>query len=230
MRWTRWLSITGAAAVVAVVGGPWVYINLIRAEAPPPLTSTSTGGSAPDTSGGGATVDAPEGTWAVSDGSLVGYRVQEILFGQSATAVGRTSEVDGTLEVSGTTISAASFTTDLTTVRSDEKRRDNQFHGRIMQTATYPEAAFELTQPIAFEAKPPEGESVSRSATGKLTLHGVTKTVTFPATGKFADGAIVVSGSIPITFTDWGISNPSGGPARTEDHGILEFALKFTPA
>ena len=39
--------------------------------------------------------------------------------------------------------------------------------------------------------------------------------------------SIQVSGSIPITFADWNISNPSGGPASTNDHGIIEFLLTF---
>ena len=37
--------------------------------------------------------------------------------------------------------------------------------------------------------------------------------------------AFKVSGSIPIVFDEWGIPNPSFGPADTEDHGILEVLL-----
>ena len=33
--------------------------------------------------------------------------------------------------------------------------------------------------------------------------------------------AIQVLGSIPITFGDWNIPNPSFGPVSTDDHGIL---------
>ena len=36
-----------------------------------------------------------------------------------------------------------------------------------------------------------------------------------------------VTGSIPIVFADYNIDNPSGGPAQTEDNGLLEFALNF---
>jgi hypothetical protein len=59
-------------------------------------------------------------------------------------------------------------------------------------------------------------------------MHGVTKSVTFQVSAKRASGTIEVSGSIPIVFADWNISNPSGGPATTEDHGILEFLINFT--
>jgi hypothetical protein len=55
----------------------------------------------------------------------------------------------------------------------------------------------------------------------------VTKSVTFPVTARRSAGTIEVSGSIPVVFADWNISNPSGGPATTEDHGILEFLINF---
>ncbi len=36
-----------------------------------------------------------------------------------------------------------------------------------------------------------------------------------------------MAGSIPITFADWNIANPSFGPVSTDDNGVLEFALNF---
>ena len=42
---------------------------------------------------------------------------------------------------------------------SDEQRRDSQFQGRIMDTATYPTATFELTEPITLDSLPANGES-----------------------------------------------------------------------
>ncbi len=63
--------------------------------------------------------------------------------------------------------------------------------------------------------------------TGELTLRGTTKTVTVELDATRSGERIHVSGSIPITFADWGIPNPSFGPASTEDHGELEFLLVF---
>jgi polyisoprenoid-binding protein YceI len=50
--------------------------------------------------------------------------------------------VDGKLVISGRTVTAADVIVDMTTVPSDEDRRDNQFRGRIMNVATYPTATF----------------------------------------------------------------------------------------
>lgn len=83
--------------------------------------------------------------WTAGSGSEAGYRVDEILFGQNATAVGRTSGVEGEMTISGTTVEAATVTVDMASVSSDESRRDNQFRGRIMAVGTYPTATFTLS-------------------------------------------------------------------------------------
>ena len=232
----KWLLGGVAAALLVFVGGPFLYIHVFSEKAPPKLristTATTAGASADDpaisTSDAGVPLD---GTWKVSSGSTVGYRVKEVLFGQSNTAVGRTSNVTGQFAATATSINSASFTVDMTTVTSDKSMRDHQFQGRIMETSTFRTATFELTKPIDLGSVPADGVTKSLSATGKLTLHGVTKTVTIPLSAKRTSNSIEVSGSLPITFADWNISNPSfGGTVTTEDHGLLELLLKFSHA
>jgi len=155
--------------------------------------------------------------------------VQETLFGQSNTAVGRTSSLTGSLSVSGDTVSAGTFTADLTTVSSDKSQRDHQFQGRIMDTSTYPTAKFVLTQPIALGSVPANGVAVTKQATGDLTLHGTTKSVTFSVSIKKTGSTVAASGSIPVLFADYNIANPSfAGVVTTADNGALEFLLNFT--
>ena len=171
-----------------------------------------------------------DGTWKVASGSTAGYRVKETLFGQSATAVGRTTAVTGEFTLAGTTVPTASFSVDLTQVSSDRSQRDGQFQGRIMDTAQFPTATFELTNPIDLGSVPANGVEITPKATGKLTLHGTTKTVTVDLTAKRTGNNIQVLGSIPITFADYGIDNPSGGPASVGDNGTLEFLLVLAKA
>jgi polyisoprenoid-binding protein YceI len=212
------------AAAVLVVGGTFVYINFIRDDPPPKFTLES------DTTATVPTGDATIiGAWtATSEGSQVGYRVNEVLFGQRATAVGRTSDVTGTLTIEGTTVTAAEVVADMTTVTSDEDRRDNQFQGRIMETSRYPTATFELTEPITFESVPAAGQTVTKTVSGALTLRGTTRDVTVELTAKWDGGdEIQVTGEVPITFDDYGIPNPSFGGITTEDHGSLELLVTF---
>jgi polyisoprenoid-binding protein YceI len=94
-----------------------------------------------------------------------------------------------------------------------------------MNVANFPTSTFVLTAPIDFGAVPAEGGTVTASATGDLTLHGTTKSVTFDVQGTFKNGLIGVLGQIPVLFADYGIPNPSFATTTTEDNGLLEFVL-----
>jgi polyisoprenoid-binding protein YceI len=218
------------AAVVLVVGGTFVYINFIKDDAPAKLTLESD--STSTTAAGAEPADAGDigGTWKAGTGSTAGYRAKEVLFGQSTEGVGRTSDVTGDLVIDGTTVTTAKVVVDMTTVTSDQGNRDRQFQGRIMDTATYPTSTFELTKPIDLGSVPPEGQTVTKTATGTLTLHGTTKSVTVDLTAKRSGGTIQVQGSIPIVFDEWKIPAPSFGPAQVEDTGELEFLVAFAKA
>jgi polyisoprenoid-binding protein YceI len=227
----------GAVALVAVliVGGVFV-IHKIEGKSSPPLslstapTVTTLAGSPTSTSASSSSSgdsSSVDGAWKVSSGSTAGYRIKESLFGVSNTAVGRTTAVTGSINIAGTAVTTGSFSVDLTKVTSDRSQRDGQFQGRIMDTSSFPTATFTLTQPIQLATLPADGVQITANATGNLKLHGVTKSVTFPVTARRSAGTIQVNGSIPITFADYNISNPSGGPATTGDSGTMEFLINF---
>jgi polyisoprenoid-binding protein YceI len=69
---------------------------------------------------------------------------------------------------------------------------------------------------------------VEVEATGDLTLHGVTREVTVPLTARLRGSTFAVDGSVTVTFTDFGIDDPSGGPASVGTDGELEVLLVFT--
>jgi polyisoprenoid-binding protein YceI len=115
-------------------------------------------------------------------------------------------------------------------ITSDDSRRDDQFSGRIMNAAEFPTAEFRITEPIDFGRIPEGDEQVTATATGELTLRGVTNPVTFDVTAQTTGGRIGVLGSIPVLFEDYGIENPSFGVVSTEDEGLVEFVLVFERA
>ncbi len=241
-HWLRWLI--GAVVVLAALAaaGPFVYIHFFNST--PAALSLSPGNSASASSSASpssstatantAASGAVAGTWTVGTGSVVGYRVNEVLLGQNATAVGRTTSVTGHLTISGTTATAASFSVPMDTIHSDKSQRDAQFDGRIMDVAQYPTGTFTLTSPIDLGPPPAAGVIKSYTAHGRLTLHGTTRAVTFTLTaerGTARNGGaqIEVAGDIPVLFSDYNIQNPSfSGFVTTQDHGLLEFLLVFT--
>ena len=221
-NWRRWVIGGVAAILLVVVAAPFIYIHFIQADPPARLSFSNPPTGTKSTSAGGI-----EGTWTPTSASSVGYRINELLMGQKSEAVGRTSKVTGQLIIAGTTVNSASFTVDMTSVVSDDDRRDQQFQGRIMETSTYPTATFALSAPISLTKVPADQEIVSVTVAGKLTMHGVTKTVSLPLKAKRNASTIEVNGSLAIVFADWGIGNPSFGPVTTEDHGLLEFLVVF---
>jgi polyisoprenoid-binding protein YceI len=209
----------------------FAYIHFIQGSAPAPLTLGSQSPGTGRTGTGGSTGSngdlTADGTWNVKSDSVVGYRIRETIFGQSNVAVGRTSDVTGSITIGGTSVTDGSFTVAMATVSSDESRRDDQFNGRIMETSSFPTATFELTRPIDLGSIPADGSKRTYRAVGKLTLHGGTKAVRFRVEAQRTGSTFEVAGRVPVTFADYGISNPSFGPVSTEDNDLLEFDLLF---
>ena len=230
VRRFRWPIAVAVALVLAVTAGPFVYINFIKAEPAERLSlddlGTSTTSSTAAT-GSEPTADGIDGSWTITDQSLVQYRIQETLAGQDTEATGAADGISGTAEISGTTVSAVDVEVDMTTFASDESRRDGQFQGRIMETGQFPTATFTLTEPIDLGDLPKVAEEITVEVTGDLTMHGVTNSITFELVAKLSGATFAVNATIPITFTDYGIDDPSGGPATVGTDGELELLLVF---
>ena len=126
----------------------------------------------------------------------------------TSTAVGRTPDVTGSLTLAGSTITAASFEADLTSLQSDSGMRDGQLGRQGLETDTYPTATFVLAEPIELDAVPAEGEAIAATAVGDLTLHGVTKRVEIPLEAQLSNGVVTVVGSLPVAFGDYGMTAP----------------------
>jgi polyisoprenoid-binding protein YceI len=194
-------------------------------------TAVTTAAAATSTTASAATGAAENYTLTMSADiakNYVGYRVTEVLFGQHTQGVGRTTKVTGSLSLAGAAITAAEFTVDMTTLKSDEDNRDRKFQGEIMQTSTYPAATFTITKPIELGSVPADGTQITASATGDLTLHGVTKSVTLEVKTQRNGNIVDVLGSTNVKFADYKINNPSNGAVTTEDNGTIEFLLTFT--
>jgi len=242
-----WLGIS-----YLVLGDEPAPVGLVGATASPssgatsglaatPAFSSGASSAAPAGTGGtsGASTTGLDGTWKVDpsvgsfsdfSGSFVGYRVQEELANVgAATAVGRTPDVTGSVTFAGTTVTAADFTANLTTLQSDKPQRDGQLQRQALETNTYPSATFKLTQPIDLGSVPADGQVVQATATGDLTIHGVTKSVQIPIQARLSGDVVTVTGSTTIVFADYGMSRPQSFMVLSiADHGIMEFQLQFT--
>jgi polyisoprenoid-binding protein YceI len=222
-RRIRRLLLALVALAVLGMGAGFAVFALRGADAPPPPALSQ------EATPGASATAAPAGraTWEVAPGdpTYVGYRVREefVTFGV-VDAVGRTGEVTGTARIDGDTVEAAELETDMTTLRSDESRRDAALRDRGIETDRFPTARFELTGPFELSR-----EAVQ--ARGRLTLHGETQPIVARVSGRRSGaGAIELAGSAPIEFRRFGIEPPSvAGFVTVRDTGRLEFQLRLAP-
>jgi polyisoprenoid-binding protein YceI len=218
----RWIFITLLCLVVA--GGAGVYWFMLRDSSAPPLSlrtdaALSAGASDADLSG----------TWTVVPGTgeqatTAGYRVKERVFGVGAdTATGRTHDVTGSVTVVGTRVTAATFTVNMTTLKSNKSLRDSVLKTEAIETNKYPTAGFTLTKPVALSTVTP-GKIYTVEAHGTLQLHGVSKPVSVTLRYEETKKGFELLADMPILMADYSIKAPSvAGIVSVENHGSLEF-------
>jgi polyisoprenoid-binding protein YceI len=226
-------AILAGALLVGAAGIGIVYFVVFAGSSPQKLALSS---PTPSTSASAASSASTlgSGTWTVTSGSQAGYRVREQLASLAAPsdAVGRTSAVTGTMtlaqQASGYNVTTASFTVGVSKLTSDQSRRDQRIHSQGLESDRYPTATFQLTTPIAVVADAAGGQTIHVSATGVLTLHGVTKTVTIPIDARLTGSRIELVGSIKFPFSQFGITPPSiGGFVTVQDNATMEFQLEL---
>ena len=208
-------------------------------------TGTSTDDTGTETTSAGQTADSLgglAGVWTVEVAesavdlqvepavSFAGFRVNEVLGGRIGdfTAVGRTADVAGSIELTDTALVAVTVEVQMATLRTDNGSRDGQVR-RALNTNEFPLAVFTLVEPVELPAGMADGEAFSGPAEGDLTIKGVTNRVTFDLRAQLVGDSIVAVGSSEVMFSDYGVTAPSAPiVVSVEDHGIMEFQLILT--
>jgi polyisoprenoid-binding protein YceI len=143
--------------------------------------------------------------------------------------VGRTPDVTGTMTVADDTVTAVDVEVDLTTLDSDSDRRDGALRSRGLESDRFPTATFTLTEPVALPAGLSDGERATVTATGDLTIHGVTNEASVELQAELRNDAAVVVGSAAIALADYGIDPPTGlSVLSISGDGTFEFQLFFS--
>jgi polyisoprenoid-binding protein YceI len=209
----------GGAAAGVVLGVPDLLLGSGNAPKPVGLAD------APGTQAAGT----PEGNWNILRGNttFVGYRAKEKFATVTAAsdAVGRTPAVTGGMSIFGGQVVGAQINADLRGLASDKGKRDAVIRGRALETTKYPQAAFQLTQPVKL-GQVPAGKVLNMWAVGKLTLHGVTRQVRFPLQGRWDGNTLQVAGRITIRFSDYRIQAPNlAGFVQVQPWGQMELSL-----
>lgn len=235
-----WIPIV-AGVVLALLGAGGAYAYFFSGLRTSPSSLALSSPSASASPSAAATGTGGGGTWQITTGSLVGYRVREQFVGQSSThdAVARTSDVSGQVTISqtGTTyvMASARVTAQLGSLASVDQvagynvtNRD-RIVSQSLNVSTYPTAVFQA-QSVTLPAGAETGQAVTVSVPGQLTIRGVTKDVTATVQLRVSGSTAQIAGSISTNMSDFGISPPSIGFTTVQPAVTIEFSLNLAQA
>jgi hypothetical protein len=219
IRWIEWAVGIVAGLVILTVVVTSIYVHTITAPALLTLPKVADSG----TSSGQSSVDS---VWNVGSGSVVGWRVDQKIFGQLSPIVGRTGKVWGAMTVVGGTVTQGSFSVDmadLTSSLSTTTRRT------VFDISAYPTASLTLSSPITLGTIPAGGAISRYAVAGTITMHGVSHVVHFAVSAERASDGIYVLADITFPYGDWNIS-AQGVPflADLQSPATIEVLLHLT--
>jgi len=217
-HWWRWILGSVAALVVLIIAAAGAYIKLQPTLAPLALPTGSAG----------APAGPLDGTWQVTAGSAAGFRVRESVLGFSNDTVGRTTAVTGTMVIADHHVTDAGFRVDLTAIMVNGKTQA-QF-ARSLATQADPDATITLVRPVTLNPAFASGTTISVTVRARLTMHGVSRVITFPVSGRRDNTELQLTGAIPVVFAAWHITGPAGSGflGSLANRGVAEFLLVLT--
>jgi hypothetical protein len=216
-RWLRWLLATVAVVAVLLVGAIVFYVNL---PAPARLALPATAA---------APTGALDGHWVVGDGSAAGFRLTESILGLGHDVVGRTTQVTGSAEVTGSIVTGATFQIDLASITNEGEPMPQL--SISLETGRYPTAVVTLAEPIALPESFATGDGYEVTTTADVEVHGTTHRVPVSMAIRRDGATVVAAGSMSVALADWGIVGPEdyGLLGSLSDVGLAEFLVVLRP-
>jgi polyisoprenoid-binding protein YceI len=152
----------------------------------------------------------------IAEGTTARYKVREQLAGISfpSDAVGTTQGVTGTIVINpdGSIDAAKSkLTVDLRTLKSDQQMRDGYIQGRTLETEKFPLLEFVPKRVVGLPAPLPSGRGAQSGfeLIGDMTLHGVTKEVTWQVVAVFGNDQVGGRATTTLLFPTFNLTKPT---------------------
>ena len=170
--------------------------------------------------------------------SHASYHAHEQLVGQSLpnTPVGTTQDVQGTIVLGPNDQPVADqskIVVGLKTLKSDDNRRDNFIQRSTLQTNQFPSAEFVPRQVQGLSSPLPSSGQVTFQMLGDMTVHGVTKPVTWDVTARFENSKVTGTATTSLKISDFGMTPPKAGPVLSIQDQLeleLDFSAVESPA
>ena len=197
--------LAGASILLGACGGTALPAPATAAATTPAL-SAPTASAAPVSAGG---------IWTIGPRSKATVRVREQLVNVPAPsdAVLVATGANGTfrLKPDGSFSDDSKISFDLNTLVSDQSFRDGFVKRTTLETAKFPTADLVPVKATGLSVPLPASGDFTFKLAAKLTIHGVTKDVTFDVVAKRTGSDLTATATLnpTIKFADFGMSPPS---------------------
>ena len=185
-----------------------------EAEAEPVPIPTLPVSTAPTSTPDPATFPTSAVTVALGDGTVARYTVREQLARQSLprNAIGETTAVFGwvTFNPDGTVKSDDStITVDMSTLASDESQRDSYVRDNTLETDDFSNAVFVAKETRNLPWPLPTQGGVTFRLIGDMTVHGVTRELTWEVTAQFDGATVTATATTSFSFNEFDMERPN---------------------
>lgn len=158
--------------------------------------------------------------WVFAEGSTIGFVGSKV----TGSHDGGFNSFEGLITLVGGEPAGSSVqvSIDTTSLWADDDRLTEHLKSPdFFDVATYPTATFQSTEVVPGEA--------GYIVTGNLDLHGVTKSITFPASIVLEPQEVKVSAEFSIKRFDFGIEYPGRADDLIRDDVVIKLALVAVP-
>lgn len=171
----------------------------------------------------------------VGEGTRARYKVQEQLAGISfpSEAVGSTEAVTGVIAVNpdGSFGPQSKIVVELTKITSDQSMRDGYVQGRVFETEKFPLLEIVPKSTVGLASPLPTSGQAGFQLITAMTLHGVTKDITWTVVSTFANDAVNGRATTTTDFATFNLTKPTLARLLSVDDKIqleIEFKARRT--
>ncbi len=222
---------SSAAATATSAPANTAYPAVAAAPATAYPAGTPTGGAAASGATGATTTFK-----IVPNESKASYTVNETLFNENNrinTAIGTTPQITGDIiadKANPQNSKLGTITVDLSQLTSDSSRRDNFIKQQFLESSKFPLATFVPDKIDGIPSSYKEGQDYSLKISGNLTVHNVTKPVTFDVTANLKGDTLTGTATTNLLMSDFGVGPISlMNMLKTEDKVIVKISFVARP-
>lgn len=156
--------------------------------------------------------------YVLGDGSTIGFVGSKV----TGSHTGGFKKFDGKVSVAAGKISAAEVKIDMDSTWSDNDRLTGHLkNADFFDVPKFPTSTFTLSGIST--------ESGTNTVTGNLELHGVTKSISFPADIRVTDDAVTLKAEFAINRREFNINYAGKANDLIRDHVVLKLDINATP-